>query len=981
VAGLGEGNRVATGIALTKRLLDAITEFVPDFDTAGDQPDKNGSVLKALELTMPDGSVEEIPRPLIPLLDTALLTNAPGEPRVGKQVETEIGSSDRVDVVMAFIRYSGIAPLLETLKTHCAAGRRLRILTTTYTGTTEARALDALVALGAEVRVSYDLSTTRLHAKAWLFHRDSGFSTAYIGSSNLTHSAQVTGLEWNLRLSEARNLAVLRKMGCVFDGYWEGGDFRRYSREEFDAQQPLTSDASRSLQLSPLEVRLEPFQERLLEQIALAREQGRHRNLLVAATGTGKTVMAAVDFARFLERSPGARLLFVAHREEILAQALATFRQALRRPDFGELWVGSKRPTRFDHVFASIQTLSANVLDHLEAKHFHMVIVDEFHHAAAPTYAALLDKVNPVELLGLTATPERGDGLPILHWFDGRIAAEMRLWDAIDQHRLVPFLYFGIADGTDLRAVKWRRGHGYDTEQLSRVLCANEPYARTVLQSVERFAGDVHKVRALAFCASVAHAEFMARVFLTEGVRAMAVSGATPWQERSKALEDLKAGRINVLFAVDLFNEGVDLPPVDTLLLLRPTDSATLFLQQLGRGLRRAPGKSACTVLDFVGQHRKEYRFDVRFNALLGCTRAELEKSIKTGFPYLPAGCSLQLDPVASEIVLRSLKDAIPSHWNAKVDALRGLMNAENAQPSLAQFLQETGLEVTDVYAGDKSWSDLCAAAGVRCHESGPHEDALRHACGRLRHVDDLVRLDTWAQMVQPELAPQVASLAYRESRLLRMLVASLMQSPLKTAKDTTMQEACDILWQHPQVLAELRELFAVLRSTIQHLTAPLDSHPVVPLQVHARYSRIEILAAFGIGIGDAARTPDWREGVYWAESAAVDILPFTRDKTSGHFSPTTSYHDYATNFSTIHWQSQNSTSSESPTGRRYRDHVKLGSSIMVFSRRDTADKTYHFLGPATYVRHEGERPMSITWKLKHPLPGDIYAVLAAVVA
>ncbi len=472
--------------------------------------------------------------------------------------------------------------------------------------------------------MSYDTSTTRLHAKAWLFHRHSGFSTAYIGSSNLTYSAQVSGLEWNVRVSGARNPDVIDKVAAVFESYWNSGDFVPYDAETFAAQVSSVTPGP-SIIISPIEVRPEPFQERLLEQIALARERGHHRNLLVSATGTGKTVMAAIDYARLRERLPRSRLLFVAHREEILGQSLATFRHCLRDHSFGELWVGGQRPQRFEHVFASIQSLNAAGLGSLAPSHFDVVIVDEFHHAAAPSYRALLEHVLPAELLGLTATPERSDGLPILEWFDHRIAAELRLWDAIDQQRLAPFAYFGVHDGLDLRQVPWRRGRGYDVEGLSNLFTANDAWARQVLTQLVSHVDDPLQMRALGFCVSVDHARFMARVFREAGVPAVAVWADGTEADRANALADLAARRVNALFSVDLFNEGIDIPAVDTLLLLRPTDSPTLFLQQLGRGLRRMTGKAFCTVLDFVGRHRQEFRFDRRFRALLGGSRGDLE--------------------------------------------------------------------------------------------------------------------------------------------------------------------------------------------------------------------------------------------------------------------------------------------------------------------------------------------------------------------
>ena len=378
-------------------------------------------------------------------------------------------------------------------------------------------------------------------------------------------------------------------------------------------------------------------------------------------------------------------MLFVAHRKEILEQSLKTFRHALREHSFGELWVDGHRPADFEHVFASIQSLSASGLRDLDPHRFDIVIIDEFHHAAASSYTALLEHITPVELLGLTATPERSDGLPLLQWFDNRIAAELRLWDAIDQQRLSPFSYFGIHDGLDLREIPWRRGRGYDTEALTNLLTGTDASARHVVKELDRRVDDLARMRALGFCVSVEHARFMARVFNEAGIRSQAVWADTPSAERQHALDDLAARRINVLFSVDLFNEGVDVPVVDALLLLRPTDSPTLFLQQLGRGLRKSYGKRQCTVLDFVGHHRKEFRFDRRFRALLGGSRRDLQREIEQGFPFLPAGCHMELDKVAQEIVLENIRQAVPSKWSRKVEELRA-MAQDGASVTLPPF-------------------------------------------------------------------------------------------------------------------------------------------------------------------------------------------------------------------------------------------------------------------------------------------------------
>jgi superfamily II DNA or RNA helicase/HKD family nuclease len=977
LADVADEDRSATGLAVARAVLDAVGLHVDGTEDGRRDvaPIDPLTQLRAVLRRLPDGSVPTVPDPLTPVLDTTLLTNAPGEPTLWRQLGSELASADAVDVIMAFIRRSGIRPLLEPLRRHLADGKPVRVLTTTYTGSTERDALEQLAALGADIRVSYDHGSTRLHAKAWIFHRRNGFSTAFVGSSNLTHTAQVGGLEWNVRASGARNPDVIAKCTTVFESYWAADEFVPYRRDEFDAVMHADRDQGPALLLPPTELHPRPFQARLLDRLELARRRGHHRNLLVSATGTGKTVMAALDYAALRARLPRARLLFVAHRAELLDQSRATFRHALRDATFGERWVDGERPRRFEHVFASVQSLAAADLSLIDPRRFDVVVIDEFHHAAAPSYERILRHLEPVELLGLTATPERADGMDVLHWFDGRIAADLRLWDAIDQQLLVPFQYYGIHDGLDLQTVPWTRGRGYDADALTAVITADDVWARRVVTETARHA-DVRTMRALGFCVSVEHARFMARHFAAAGIPAVAVSGTTPRPEREAALRDLAAGTVRAVFSVEVFNEGVDVPAVDTVLLLRPTESATLFLQQLGRGLRRNAGKAVCTVLDFIGHHRREFRFDLRLRALLGGTRAEVIRTVEHGVPYLPAGCHLELDPVAARIVLDHLRHALPSTWSAKVSELRALRQ-DDPTITLGPFLTATGLDLDDVYAGGRSWSDLQRDAGAPIRAPGPHEATLRRAIGRLRHVDDPVRLDAWSRLVRSPTPPAFDRLPERDRRLVHQLVASLGDQAV--GRDRSVASGAELIWRHPQVLAELGELFDVLTERIDHIHRPLATHPDCPLQIHARYTRIEILTGFGLV--PTAKAPAWQSGVYDAEAAGADLLAVTLDKSDRGFTPTTRYRDYALSRTLFHWESQSRTRADSDTGRRYRTHEAQGRQILLFVRERIDDRAFWFLGPARYRSHVGERPMAITWELAHPLPGDLFETFAVAVA
>lgn len=342
----------------------------------------------------------------------------------------------------------------------------------------------------------------------------------------------------------------------------------------------------------------------------------------------------------------------------------------------------------------------------------------------------------------------------------------------------------------------------------------------------------------------------------------------------------------------------------------------------------------------------------------------------------MPAGCYMQLDQKASEIVLGSLRDAIPSRWPAKVDELRSLRR-ERPEIDLAGFLEESGLDLADVYEGGKSWSDLREAAGMSVLPAGPDEATLRRAVGRLLHIDDEERISAYKRLLSLDKAPSLESLPTRGRRLVHMLAAAVTDRVL--TRDSPVEVPLAVMWSHPQLRAELSDVLAVLEETIDHVHEPLERHPEVPLQIHARYSRIEILAAFGVST--AAKVAAWQSGVYEAKAANAELLAFTLDKSSGGFSPTTRYRDYAISRNLIHWESQSSTRADGPTGLRYRHHEREGRSIMLFARLRADDRAFWFLGPGTYRAHVGEKPMAITWELHFALPGDLYAAFAAAVA
>ncbi|MGW1431013.1 DUF3427 domain-containing protein [Streptomyces sp. NPDC002431] len=929
-------------------------------------------------------------RPATPLSETALLTNSPEDPSLGFELRAELATTDRVDLLCAFVKWHGLRVLEQALTSAHERGVPIRVLTTTYIGATERRALDRLVReFGAEVRVNYELRSTRLHAKAWLFRRDSGFDTAYVGSSNLSKAALLDGLEWNVRLSSVATPAVIRKFEATFDAYWSDRSFELYDphtdASRLDEALAQAGGSSRGSQpvitLSGLEVRPYPHQRDMLERLEVERiVHGRHRNLLVAATGTGKTVMAALDFKRLrqtLGRDP--RLLFVAHRKEILEQSLRVYQNVLVDANFGELFVGGEIPENWTHVFGSVQSLSSSrALDRLNPDHFDVIVIDEFHHGTSQTYRRIVDHFEPQELLGLTATPERMDGLNIQdEFFDGRIAAEMRLWEALENDLLSPFHYFGVTDNTDMSAIAWKRG-SYDSADLSNLFTGNTARARLVVQAVRDKVTDPGSMRALGFCVSIAHSNFMADFFRQAGLNAIALSGETPRDERKNALEKLRSGEIQVIFSVDLFNEGLDIPDVDTLLLLRPTSSATVFLQQLGRGLRRTEGKAVLTVLDFIGQHRKEFRFEEQLRALTNLTRNRLLTNVEQDFPQLPSGCQIILESKAKDLIIQNIRSQISvnvTHLAREV--------AEYAEPQIDKYLLESRRELKELYRGSgNSWTGLLRRAKL-LPESGPDgESSLLKRIPSFLHVDDPLRVAAYTKMLTDD-APEYDTLSAQDQVLARMLFFSLW--PLGGGF-SSYQEGFDTLRPQHDFRNELRQVLAHALDQADHVPVPLlGVHTNAPLSIHASYSREEILPALGQSYIGGFMPGHFREGVKWCESIQTDALLITLEKDEKDFSPETRYKDYARNEHLFHWESQNQTSETSPTGVRYQTHKEKGSNVLLFVRRYKKTdiggaQPWMLLGPADYVEHKGSKPMGIIWRLHHEMPADVwtYSSIAA---
>jgi superfamily II DNA or RNA helicase len=927
-------------------------------------------------------------RPETALSISTLFTGSSLEPSMVSELKREIQSADRIDMLVSFIKWSGLRLIIDDLRNH-AQTHPLRIITTSYMGATELKAAMELAALpNTTLKISYDIRSTRLHAKSYMFYRETGFSTVYIGSSNLSSAAIGSGLEWNIKVTEKDMPHIVRNVQATFETYWNDSDFQTFTvNDAHELSQALHASHNTDKVLDTLfNFRIEPypFQMEILERLdAERRIHGRYRNLIVAATGTGKTVISAFDYKRFCKQNTlsGAknRLLFVAHRQEILEQSLKCFRGILRDANFGECWYGKLQPTQWDYLFISIQTFNSKEFQtKTPINYYDFIIVDEFHHAAAQSYKELLSWYHPKVLLGLTATPERMDGRNIVtEYFDGVMAAEIRLPEAINRQLLVPFQYFGITDDTDISMVHFDRGR-YDEKELENVYTANDMRTKAIINALMKYVDDIKNVIGLGFCVGVEHAKFMARWFSYHCIPSVALHGSSTDFERRTYQRRLITGEIRFIFTADLYNEGVDIPEVNTVLFLRPTESLTVFLQQLGRGLRICDGKDVLTVLDFIGQVHQQYNFESKFRALMGHTHRSVQKELDEGFSSLPHGCWIHLEKLAKETVLKNIKDAIINKRRI-LSSLADYHLNTGIDPTLELFMKtyET-LSLKDIYTKG-TFHDLCVNAGVR--ESAPVYFAagkireLRNAFLKLSHIDS----QRWIHFLIQLINTGVMEDTVMNQRMLMMFHYAVWE---KMPKDVGMISAFDgvaLIRNNRWICAELLDLLKIRYEQIAFVDKVVDVGFVCPLDLHCSYTRDEILAA--VGLWDGEQRPEMREGVKFLSRQKVDLFFINLHKSEKDFSPSTMYEDYAISDTIFHWQSQSTTSADSTTGQRYIHHKENGSLVLLFVRdyksQEGITLPYIYLGKVNYVNHEGSRPMNIIWRLEEPMPAALLQVAA----
>ena len=948
-------------------------------------------VLLSLQSPIPgQDTAAELPRPDTPFTTSSLLTGARHDPQLEHELRQELATADRVDILVSFVKWSGLRLLQPAFESLVIRGVPVRIVTTSYMGASDPAAIAWLAARPCfSVKVSYDTERTRLHAKAYHFHRRTGFSTGYIGSANMSQAAMTSGLEWTVKVTEQDLPHILQRFAAEFSTYWASPDFETYDSSQASRLSAAIHHAKSGFnEHEPrrffADLRPHPFQERILDALRAARLAGKNRNLVVAATGTGKTVVSGFDYVRFVTdaaaQSPSAAppaLLFVAHRKEILEQARDCFRTLLRDPNFGELLVGGECPRDWRYLFASVQSLlSAEPWLQHGALHYPFIVIDEAHHSAAASYRPIFTHYQPQILLGLTATPERMDGTSILPDFGGEYTAEIRLPEALEEKLLCPFHYFGITDPVSLADERfWKAGH-YDITALTEAYTGDDIRARqrldVILTSLRRYQPDLSQVRAVGFCVSVAHARFMAAAFNTQGLHAEVIVGDTPADTRAAHVRDFRSGRLPFVFTVDVFSEGVDVPEINLVMFLRPTESLTIFLQQLGRGLRHHRDKDCLTVLDFIGQSHRRYRIDRKFAALLTRDRQRMDQEVENDFPHLPPGCNIQLERIAREHVLGNIRESLKNLSTLVTESLSTFQQDHGCLPSFANFVRATGVSPLALLK-NKTWSEWQALARHGPAPADPDLDACRQALRRILLRTDPKILQALADLAKDESDAGIEQLSDLQKLHLHYLLWGKKGSEIEV---NTLTESLVKWRRNPTALRDLSEIIEHRQRLLEFPTPPLHLSFPCSLHLHAAYGSAEIKAA--LDLCTLEKTGPTGVGVFHADHLKCYVHLVTFRKSEQDFSPTTQYRDYPISRTQLHWESQSTTTQSSPTGQNLLNFIERGYTILFFARLEKRieDETapFIFLGPAKrLIRAEGNRPISIEWELEHPMPAALF--------
>jgi superfamily II DNA or RNA helicase/HKD family nuclease/diadenosine tetraphosphate (Ap4A) HIT family hydrolase len=924
-----------------------------------------------------------------------------------------------LDIAVAFTMQSGVKLLQPYLAELLERGGKVRFLTGDYLGVTEPDALTLVLDLDGNItRRIFETgkSLSSFHPKTYIFHYKDDYGIAFVGSSNLSKTALRGGVEWDYRVVSSRDPSGFQDIAEAFNDLFVHPAAQNLTYEWIESYRPRHR-APNVGNVGMLEVPIEdpvppitphPIQKDALAALERTRLVGNTAGLVVLATGLGKTWLSAFDS----QRKEFKRVLFVAHREEILSQALETFRHIRPGARLGT-YDGNNRDIDSEVLFASIQTLGKKAhLERFLPSAFDYIIVDEFHHGSAPTYMRLIDYFEPKFLLGLTATPERTDGGDLLALCQENLVYRCDLGHGIREGLLCPFHYFGVPDIVDYRNIPWRRNR-FDEEKLT-IAVATRARADNALEQYWKRSGK----RTLAFCVSKRHADFMADHFRSAGIKAAAVHSGDSSSPRAASLDQLRDGELDVIFAVDMFNEGIDIPSLDTVLMLRPTESKIVWLQQFGRGLRTSTGKTHLNVIDYIGNHRTFLLKPLTLlEELMPFKPTDREiwnalQMVQTGGVELPPGCEVTYELESIEI-LRALLKLTSKPEQAIQEYYRDFKERTGQRPTAVEAYHD-GFSPKFVRSTNGTWLKFVESMG----DLTPGQRTALSSCGeflenlettqmtrsyKMLLLKALLKTDRLpGQSSLSELTQEFSKLVASSSRLrsdlsrvspenLSSVKVLLKKDPIAAwtgAKDKTGKPYFQFT---EEVFRTTFSVSAAERESLRELTRELvdwrlaeylgpeeiseDAQPAdvtssitvsTTLELWQPYQRKEIAPIFGWKFS----TGNWNGGFVTKDKHIFLLVTLDKETKTPNFQ----YQDHFLSPDTFQWQSQNQTKQSGKTGNEIRNHASLGFTVHLFVRK--ASKTpngtgapFHYCGEVDFTDWENERPITVRWRLKNSLP------------
>ena len=936
--------------------------------------------------------------------------------------------------IVSFIRYSGIQLLISTLDKLEKQGIQGEIITSVYLNITDSKALRKLLSYkNIKVKI-YNNSSESFHTKAYLFEKEK-YHSVVIGSSNISQSALYSAEEWNVKLTDSSFFNIYGKSLNQFEKLWHSNEAIELTQDFIDEYEKYKKSVNVQNTFDYRKTKIEQenefvpnsMQKRVLQKLRETRINGNKKGLVISATGTGKTYLAAMDIKQFFEinsntenklfeinksKTSNIKFLFIAHREELLENAINVFSKILKidKNEFGRIYGGLKEIDK-SIIFASIQSLR-NCYNEFKPSFFDYIIVDEFHHSMSDSYLKTLSYFNPKFLLGLTATPKRMDGKDILSLCDYNVVDEIGIKEALEEDLIVPFHYFGVNDYMiNYDNIPYKNGK-YNEKILLQNLLLN---TRTdyIVEKINKFGFDGDKLSAVAFCQNIEHAFFMKEEFTNKGYKSAVITANTSSNDRVKILEKFKNKKIEILCVVDILNEGIDIPTINLLLFLRPTMSSTIFIQQIGRGLRKAKNKDFVTIIDFIGNHKKDYLLINYFSSevdnkdTLFTKKEKIINEIKNQFSNIPKSCYVELDRICQNRIIEKIEKINFSSKNI----LKEMYLDYKAE--IGKFEDEF-LRIRDFDTNIELFQELCLKmhsfynAQLQFEDSKIFKNENEKNPLNTAETQFLEYLEKKITLVEPFTFLIIDYLAtgkeyinnsdllnkykeffdikrnFEKHYLLNRIFEELTEDEIleKTLYGYKFSKKYKNLFSNKKLNEKNNMKFQQKENKLNFINRlkqliylglnefkrnDLDEFNENILISYKEYKRVELQ----ILLDSKVPKGSWRAG--YANTDKDICLFATIDKTH-IFQENLKYDNSLFADDIIQWISQPKTSHNSSVGQMFIHHKEKGFKVHIFIRKYAfmnGNKTnpFIYLGNAQYYSSQGDKPMKILWKLDKKIP------------